>query len=309
MLEFGLNIALIAILFIFGLWQTISSTRRRARDVLGDLKDSAENINNSFVNHDSKSGAANSNLLFSDELGKAGLIDPLDRARFLLRQKLTPIICSLLFLATNFLSAQITVHSIIMRALLGLALGYIIERVRLKKMTDNYTKEIEFYLPIVMERIVMGVQAGLDVIPTVQSVLQLQRNFAATQSLQRVQLDPISRLLEIALAITERGLGFDQSLNDVAEMVECSALRHSFIHLALAYREGGEIILPLRELSDATQNYYQESIEEEIARMPVKATMPLIVTFAGLLIFFLTAPAMEMMNFTKRATQQAQGIK
>jgi hypothetical protein len=83
--------------------------------------------------------------------------------------------------------------------------------------------------------------------------------------------------------------------------VECSALRHAFIHLAVAYSEGGELVMPLRELSDSTQLYYQESIEEEIAKMPVKVTLPLLCTFAGLIIFFLTTPLVQVLEMTSRA--------
>jgi len=64
--------------------------------------------------------------------------------------------------------------------------------------------------------------------------------------------------------------------------------------LGLAQAEGGELVRPLRELSDATQMYYQESVEEEIARLPAKAVMPLVVTFAGLIICFLTIPLVQV---------------
>ena len=84
-------------------------------------------------------------------------------------------------------------------------------------------------------------------------------------------------------------------------MVECSALRHAFIHLAMAYREGGELIMPLRELSDSTQLYFQESVEEDIAKMPAKATLPLLLTFAGLIICFVTVPLVQVLDMTSNA--------
>jgi hypothetical protein len=56
--------------------------------------------------------------------------------------------------------------------------------------------------------------------------------------------------------------------------------------------------MPLKELSDATQSFYQETIEEEIARLPVKATLPLLCTFAGLIIFFITSPLIQVITMT-----------
>jgi hypothetical protein len=101
--------------------------------------------------------------------------------------------------------------------------------------------------------------------------------------------------------LTEAGLGFEQSLREVSGIVNCSALRHAFIHLAVAQKEGGELVMPLKELSDATQLYYQESIEEDIAKLPVKATMPLVCTFAGLIICFITAPLLQVISLTSQA--------
>ena len=66
------------------------------------------------------------------------------------------------------------------------------------------------------------------------------------------------------------------------------------MHLGLAYKQGGEVVRPLKELSDATQTHYQESVEEEIARLPVRAVLPLLLTFTGLIICFLTVPVVQV---------------
>jgi hypothetical protein len=59
--------------------------------------------------------------------------------------------------------------------------------------------------------------------------------------------------------------------------------------------------MPLRELSDATQLYYQETLEEEVAAMPVKATVPLVITFAGLIMIFVAMPLVQVMSMMKRS--------
>ena len=158
----------------------------------------------------------------------------------------------------------------------------------------------------------MAVQAGLDVIPALKAIVELDQKLidASAQgensqqggsALPQSKPDPVSELLLIVTKLTESGLSFEQALRDVASLVNCSALRHAFIHLAVAQKEGGEIIMPLRELSDSTQLYFQESAEEEIAKLPVKATLPLICTFAGLILCFITSPLIQVLTLTARA--------
>jgi hypothetical protein len=76
--------------------------------------------------------------------------------------------------------------------------------------------------------------------------------------------------------------------------VPSSSVKHALVHLGLAYKQGGEVVRPLKELSDATQQQYQETIEEEIAKLPVKAVVPLVLTFTGLIVCFLTVPVMQI---------------
>lgn len=175
----------------------------------------------------------------------------------------------------------------------GLSLGYLVGQYRFRARNAHQLERLEQLLPIVMERLVMAVQAGLDVTAAVQAVINLEKKYATRR---RDSLDPVTELLELVLRLTESGIGFNRALRDVAEVVPSTALKHAFIHLAVAYEEGGELVMPLRELSDSTQLYYQEIVEEKIAKLPVKATMPLVCTFAGLIIFFITTPLLQVMN-------------
>jgi type II secretory pathway component PulF len=143
-----------------------------------------------------------------------------------------------------------------------------------------------------MERIVMAVQSGLDLL----SALRVLQDFSTADV-----RDPVTVIFSEVLSLTESGFTFESALDSVGRRVEAPALRHAFIHLAVTHAEGGELTSPLRELSDSTQLYYQESVEEEIAKLPVKVTMPLLCTFAGLIIFFLTTPIMQVLEMTSRA--------
>lgn len=191
----------------------------------------------------------------------------------------------------------------------SLCLGFLISEKAIRADQVRYKKEIVFYLPVVMERIVMAVQSGLDILPALKAIEQIENKEDGDRSVQK---DEVTRLLSRVISLCESGLSFDQSLHSVADSVKSSALRHCFIHLAVAHKEGGELIYPLKELSDATQLYFQESIEEEIAKMPIKATLPLLLTFAGLIVIFMTGPVVQIMNVSvnpRLATEETRATQ
>lgn len=148
-------------------------------------------------------------------------------------------------------------------------------------------RKMDFYLPTVMERIVMGVGSGLDVIP-------------ALREAARGGHDPISQLFQWIVALSERGTPVEEAFEMASRQRVTSSVKHACIHLSLAYRQGGEIVRPLKELSDATQVAYQEGIEEQIAKLPVKAVVPIVLTFTGLIVCFLTVPLMQVGSITKK---------
>lgn len=152
------------------------------------------------------------------------------------------------------------------------------EKLRLRKM--------EFYLPTVMERIVMAVGSGLDVIPALREASYKGK-------------DPVSELMRWIVGLSESGTPVEAAFDMASKQKVTSSVKHACIHLGLAYRQGGEIVRPLKELSDATQVAYQETVEEQIAKLPVKAVLPLVLTFTGLIVCFLTVPMMQIGSITK----------
>ena len=152
---------------------------------------------------------------------------------------------------------------------------------------------IEVYLPAVMERVVMGVGAGLDIVPAIDEAT-------------RDSADPVSKLLRQVLDLVNQGTSVDSALEAVATAEKSIGIRHAFIHLGLAHRQGGELIRPLKELSDATQVAYQEGVEEAIAKLPAKAVMPLVLTFTGLIICFLTVPLLQVGSIAHKVAHVAR---
>ena len=273
-------------------------SRRSPLDVLVDLEPDE-------VRQEAPAGVEASSTVAArrrreQEFREAGIFTPEERSQLLLREKLFPTIGALLAVLGVFAAGKGTAMNGVLALMFGVSLGYLFFRRSLAKRKFLYHRRIDFFLPLVMERLVMGVQAGLDVFATLKALLELESH--AEQKQEGVtKRDPVTELLQEVVQLTEKGLGFEDALHEVASRIPSPALRHAFLHLGMAHREGGELIYPLRELSDATQLYFQETVEEEIAKLPVKATLPLLVTFVGLLILFVTAPMLQVLDFLAQA--------
>ena len=187
---------------------------------------------------------------------------------------------------------------------IGIAIGVIINERRREGEALQKIKSIEYFLPLIMERLVMAVEAGLDVIPALKTVVEIEKQQTAFLMARghRQTPDEVTIAMNLVLSRTEKGQKFEDALKEVAATYNCPTLYHAFLHLGVAQREGGELISPLKELSDATQLQYQDSVEEEIAKLPVKATAPLVLTFAGLILFFLSSPLVQIISFAAKAT-------
>jgi Flp pilus assembly protein TadB len=196
-----------------------------------------------------------------------------------------------MFLLRRVLGVVLGPQEVLFVLLGGLA-GELWYRRRKERRAARLLKSMELNLPMTMERIVMAVGSGLDIVP------------ALREASSRVT-DPVSVLLSEVVDLAEAGLPVADSLRSVSRGVPCSAVKHCFVHLALAYQQGGELVRPLKELSDATQTYYQESVEEEIAKLPVKAVLPLVLTFAGLIVCFLTIPLIQVGSLTSKVSNAA----
>jgi hypothetical protein len=144
-----------------------------------------------------------------------------------------------------------------------------------------------------MERVVMAVGSGLDILPALSEVA-------------RKSTDPVSEIFRRIVSLSEGGMRVEHALQIVADGSPSSSVKHALVHLGLAYKQGGEVIRPLKELSDATQTHYQEVVEEEIAKLPVNAVLPLIITFTGLIICFLTVPIIQVGDSLERFSHDAK---
>lgn len=164
-----------------------------------------------------------------------------------------------------------------------------------KRGTKDNTKEIEFNLPLVMERLVMAVTAGQDIVRAMGTIVKLAR--------EEDELDPITEMLEKVLEQTENGVRFEEALRTVVADKNIPALKHAFMYIGHAYKEGGSVARPLQELSDSTQVMFQNKINAEIKKLPFKGLGPVMLSYMGLLIILCTVPFVSLLNYAGEAQQ------
>lgn len=283
----GINTLIILLFGGVGGALVLRDERRSPQDVIEDLSASEEPQSHRRLELARSEGT----LVLSSELASMGLFTREESAKFLKRLKLIPFGAGFVVLLAFTLTSAADPVGTLLSGALGVLIGYLFSRRIVERKKARFQRDINFHLPLVMERIVMAVESGLDIVPSIKAIAELEETAK----------DPITKLLRLVSRLTESGLPFDESLSIVSTAIDSSALRHTFVHLGLAHKEGGDIMLPLRELSDATQLYFQEVVEEEIAKIPVKATLPLVITFAGLVLFFLTIPIVQLSTLASDA--------
>lgn len=195
-----------------------------------------------------------------------------------------------------FSLALIIVFFLNQRLIIGVAaissVYYLIYKFYKRKKIADRKFQVEAKLPIAIERLLMTVQSGLDIIPAIEQIYESEDN------------DPTNDLfvqLHKAVRRAELGSTFDLELMNIKETINLRSIKNIFNHIAFAHREGSEITTALSELADAVQKQFEENIEEEIAKMPAKAILPMILTFAGLIICFLTSPILQVLDITTKS--------
>jgi pilus assembly protein TadC len=84
------------------------------------------------------------------------------------------------------------------------------------------------------------------------------------------------------------GLSFQDALIEVGQASGVQEVKHCFNFLAQCAQHGGEISKQLQELANSVMNERQTQIEGKIAALPVKATGPLFLVFAGFFTLMLS---------------------
>ena len=171
---------------------------------------------------------------------------------------------------------------------LGGFIGYAFPQTRLEKAVEARREETKRYLPLVIEEISIGVSSGLDIGPCIAYITSITSS--------RGTHNPVTEMLVHVEKLIRSGLNLEDALLEVADAHGIPDVRHSFMFLAQCAKHGGEISKQLQELADSVMMNRQMDIEGKITALPVKASGPLMLVFAGFFGMLLAGLAVNLMQ-------------
>ncbi len=206
------------------------------------------------------------------KLFRAGYFSPDARQQFLKFQVITIIVLAII-IPTLFYAMSGQTVTLLLGAVMGLLIGYLAPRNILDRKIKQREEEILYFLPLVIEQVSIGVSSALDVGPCISQIVSMAS--------ERDSHNAVTEMFGHAEKLIRSGLSLEESLIEVAEANGMQEIKHAFMFLAQVSRHGGEISKQLQELADAVTTQRQLHIEGQIAKLPVKATGPLGMVFAG----------------------------
>jgi Flp pilus assembly protein TadB len=157
--------------------------------------------------------------------------------------------------------------------MLGAVVGFTLPMSWLEKQVRRREEDIFYYLPLVIEQVSIGVSSALDVGPCISQIVAMAH--------ERDSHNPVTEMFVHVEKLMRSGLNLEDSLQEVGDANGMTEVKHAFMFLAQCSRHGGEISKQLQELADSVMVQRQVQIEGKITALPVKATGPLAMVFAG----------------------------
>ncbi|MCS6961696.1 MAG: type II secretion system F family protein [Deltaproteobacteria bacterium] len=138
-------------------------------------------------------------------------------------------------------------------------------------------------LPLELEKIVMAVESGNDLVQSLKKISDLGSHTSE-----------VGKIFQEILEKFSGGLDFAQAVELIKKKYPNMKLAFVLNYFKIAVKEGGEIIGQLKELSDTVLGSYENYIEKEVNKMPAKALMPLMLVLAGMLMIYLSEPLVQI---------------
>jgi|GEM_PF-631813 len=227
----------------------------------------------------SRSGKGKKTGLAS-RLFQAGIYVQRERDRFRILQICSLLLSPLVIGATAYFFMPNNLLMILICLALGFVVGVALPDAYLSRAIEKRHEEVMYFLPLVVEQISIGVSSALDIGPCVSQVVQMAGD--------RDCHNPVTEMLVHVERLMHSGLNLEDSLLEVGVASGQSEVKHAFMFLAQCAKHGGEISRQLQELSDAIMIQKQVLTEARIAKLPVMATLPLAMVFAGFFLILLS---------------------
>lgn len=257
---------------IRGLLASAASSSRRGTNALAERDDfDVEQIKK--LSGSASAGKRKHKEDLETKLFKAGFFTNADKQAFKRIQIILPFISSPAVPAALFLIGVKSPLLISVGVILGIFIGLVAPLSYLDRIWQRRQEETMYYLPLVIEQISIGVSSSLDIGPCIAQILQMAR--------ERDSHNPVTEMFAHAEKLIRSGLNLEDALREVSEANGINEVKHAFMFLAQCSRHGGEVSRQLQELADAVMMQRQVQVEGRITSLPVKATGPLIMVFAG----------------------------
>lgn len=217
---------------------------------------------------------------------RAGLFTVEDKATFYKIRLVAPILLSLTLGVVGFIVSDFT--TALSGFVLGLLIGAQVPKSYIDRKIKRRNEDIMFYLPLVIEQIVIGVSSSLDTGPCISRVISMAD--------ERNSHNPVTELLRHAEQFARSGISFEEAMTDVGSISGHPELKHAFKSLAQVAKYGGEITRQLQELADSVSSQRETAIEGKIKRLELEATGPVGLVFFGFMIIFLSGLGAQVMK-------------
>ncbi len=225
-----------------------------------------------------------------EQFFKAGIFSPQEKQTFFRIRAVAPIILApVMFVA--LLNADQGFMMAIFGAVIGGLLGTRIPTFILDRKVKNRQEDILFYLPLVIEQIVIGVSSSLDVGPCIMKVISMAD--------ERDSHNSVTEMLALVQHYTRTGTSLEEALGRVGRQSGHTELKHTFMSLAQVARHGGEVTKQLQNLADAVGSQREASVDEKIKKLELQATGPVALVFFGFMIVLLIGFGIQIQNAFK----------
>lgn len=213
-----------------------------------------------------------------DRFFQAGVFSDPEKREFERQRVICPIITTVLLVAIVWplAGAEVGIPAVILGFFTGMQLPFTLLDRKIKRRQE----EIAFFLPLVIEQLVIGVSSSLDIGPCIQRVVSMAD--------ERASHNPVTELLRYAQAYVKTGVSLEDALNEVGRRSGNPELNHTMMSLAQVARHGGEVVRRMEELADAVTSQRETRIEDKIKKLELVATGPVALVFVGFMIILLS---------------------
>ncbi|MEY4667776.1 MAG: hypothetical protein RL518_475 [Pseudomonadota bacterium] len=144
----------------------------------------------------------------------------------------------------------------------GLVVALQIPTSILRRAKERRDEEIIFYLPLVIDQLVIGVSSSLDIGPCMKWILEMADD--------RDSHNAVSELLRYAQHYMRSGVALEEALLEVGRLSGHAELKHVLMSLARVTKHGGDITRQLQELASAVTAQREARIDGKVKNLSSK---------------------------------------